>query len=360
MNRESGPCRALVLSYPHINKIDSPSLVYCKRGYFCWGKISRKCWQDISRGSNFHVTTPISFIKVYGFYFCPVGVYFAKKGHEKRENYPHPKISTFKVADWLTVWHKESHILPLRLNNHFEFFSPASWEYSLRPWTYLECLTQTEAPGFCRSGQPIRVKMRRWKRTNSVYIINRVVFWTIIAFSCNSVNFTLQNAHVWRLWSTFHVHFSLLRRAVRELFILLDRMIGGILFLSCLFVGQQLWWAHLRQTAVEALCTEHGINLLKPRCWEPPGHYLCVPEPGRPGCVIAIVIGVKTVIATSADRRLARKHSFPLYIFHRRGLRLMTIRNLVNGLAFVTSKKKEKLKDAAVLLLRTMARNHRP
>ena len=52
--------------------------IYCKRGYFRWGKISRKCWQDISRGGNFHDTTPISFIKVYGFYFR-VGVIFAKK-----------------------------------------------------------------------------------------------------------------------------------------------------------------------------------------------------------------------------------------------------------------------------------------
>ena len=37
---------------------------YCKRGYFRWGKISRKCWQDISRGGYFHDTTPNSFIKV--------------------------------------------------------------------------------------------------------------------------------------------------------------------------------------------------------------------------------------------------------------------------------------------------------
>ena len=52
--------------------------MYCKRGYFRWGKISRECWQDISRGGYFHDTTPNSFIKVYGFYFC-VGVIFAKK-----------------------------------------------------------------------------------------------------------------------------------------------------------------------------------------------------------------------------------------------------------------------------------------
>ena len=31
---------------------------------------------------------------------------------------------------------------------------------------------------------------------------------------------------------------------------------------------------------------------LKVRCWKPPGHYLCIPEPGRPDCVISIEIGV--------------------------------------------------------------------
>ena len=31
---------------------------------------------------------------------------------------------------------------------------------------------------------------------------------------------------------------------------------------------------------------------LKARCWKPPGHYLCTPEPGRPDCVISIEIGV--------------------------------------------------------------------
>ena len=44
--------------------------IYCKRGYFRWGKISRKCWLDISCWGNFHDTTHISFIKAYGFYFC--------------------------------------------------------------------------------------------------------------------------------------------------------------------------------------------------------------------------------------------------------------------------------------------------
>ena len=31
---------------------------------------------------------------------------------------------------------------------------------------------------------------------------------------------------------------------------------------------------------------------IKPQCWEPPGHYLCTPEPDRLGCVISIQIGV--------------------------------------------------------------------
>ena len=55
-------------------------LEYCQRDYFCWRKISRKCWQDISHGGNFHDTTVthISFIKACGFYFR-VGVIFVMK-----------------------------------------------------------------------------------------------------------------------------------------------------------------------------------------------------------------------------------------------------------------------------------------
>ena len=30
----------------------------------------------------------------------------------------------------------------------------------------------------------------------------------------------------------------------------------------------------------------------KARCWKPPGHYLCIPELGRPDCVISIEKGV--------------------------------------------------------------------
>ena len=36
------------------------------------------------------------------------------------------------------------------------------------------------------------------------------------------------------------------------------------------------------------LHNEFHLNLAVPRCWEPPGHYLCTPEPGSPGCVISI------------------------------------------------------------------------
>ena len=55
----------------------TPYTIYFKRGYFHWGKISRKCWQDLSRGGNFHDISPISFIKSYGFNF-PAGEIFAK------------------------------------------------------------------------------------------------------------------------------------------------------------------------------------------------------------------------------------------------------------------------------------------
>ena len=48
---------------------------YCKRGYFRWGKTSRKCWQDISRAGNFNEFTHISFIKAYEFYFRVVVIF---------------------------------------------------------------------------------------------------------------------------------------------------------------------------------------------------------------------------------------------------------------------------------------------
>ena len=42
---------------------------YCKCGYFCWVKILRKCWQDISRWGNFHNTAPYYFIKALKAWF---------------------------------------------------------------------------------------------------------------------------------------------------------------------------------------------------------------------------------------------------------------------------------------------------
>ena len=61
-----------------------------------------------------------------------------------------------------------------------------------------------------------------------------------------------------------------------------------------------------------------GIVLLKTPVLEPPGHYLCSPEPGWSVCVISIQ---KDVNATSAEKRLVRKRNFPLYIPHRPDLK---------------------------------------
>ena len=65
---------------------------YCKRGYFRWGEISRKGWQDISRGGNFHDSTPISFIKACGFYFR-VGVIFAKNTKARKTRKLPPRVN---------------------------------------------------------------------------------------------------------------------------------------------------------------------------------------------------------------------------------------------------------------------------
>ena len=73
--------------------------VYCKHGYFRWGKFSQKCWLDISCRGKFHGTTLISFIKAYGFYF-PVAVIFEKKIKERKmQKISQAKISTFTVCE---------------------------------------------------------------------------------------------------------------------------------------------------------------------------------------------------------------------------------------------------------------------
>ena len=63
-------------------------LVYCKRGYFCWGKFSRKCWQDLLGGSYFHDCAPISSIKPYGFYFSCADIFAMKSASQKTQKLP--------------------------------------------------------------------------------------------------------------------------------------------------------------------------------------------------------------------------------------------------------------------------------
>ena len=68
-------------------------------------------------------------------------------------------------------------------------------------------------------------------------------------------------------------------------------------------------------------CTLHTVWLpLKPRCWEPPGPYLCTPEPDIPGCVISIQKSVKPVNATSAERRPVRKRGVFPFIYPTAGI----------------------------------------
>ena len=78
---------------------------YCKRGYFPWGKISRKCRQDISRGGNFHDTSPFFLHKGIWVLFSREGNFCeeAQKNRQKRKNYPRTKISTFTVSSCMKI-----------------------------------------------------------------------------------------------------------------------------------------------------------------------------------------------------------------------------------------------------------------
>ena len=71
--------------------------MYCKRGYFRWGKFRENVGKTFHVGLiNFYDTT-IAFIKAYGFYFSR-GVIFAKETKaRKTQKIPHAKISTFKA-----------------------------------------------------------------------------------------------------------------------------------------------------------------------------------------------------------------------------------------------------------------------
>ena len=87
----------------------SCAYMYCKCGYFRWGKISRNCWQvDFSRGGNFHDVSPISLIKSYGFYF-PAGEIFANKTISRKTQKLPPcenfcVYSNRKFNQYYSVW----------------------------------------------------------------------------------------------------------------------------------------------------------------------------------------------------------------------------------------------------------------
>ena len=55
-------------------------LYYYKRGYFRWGKISRKCWQELSRWGYFHDISPTFLNKV-------LWVLFPRGGNFREEDY---------------------------------------------------------------------------------------------------------------------------------------------------------------------------------------------------------------------------------------------------------------------------------
>ena len=75
---------------------------YCKHDYFRWGKISWKCWQDLSRGGKFHDYTPISLIKSHGFYFH-AGVIFAIKA-TSRKTWKLPTHENFHIYSMCALW----------------------------------------------------------------------------------------------------------------------------------------------------------------------------------------------------------------------------------------------------------------
>ena len=101
-------------------------ITYCKCGYFRWGKISRKCWQDISRGGNFHDTSPISFREAYGFYFC-IGVIFAKnaKAQKTRKLPPREKFHVYSTT---------IHVLAIGCHGVYSRSSPGEIRYLMYNW----------------------------------------------------------------------------------------------------------------------------------------------------------------------------------------------------------------------------------
>ena len=79
VNQEMGPKLEMIKRMVWNSRVQiAYSALYCKHGYFHWGKFSQKYWQDLSHGGNFHYISPISLLKSYEFYL-PVGEIFAKK-----------------------------------------------------------------------------------------------------------------------------------------------------------------------------------------------------------------------------------------------------------------------------------------
>ena len=83
----------------HVYNIKKKFL-YCKRGYFRWGKISRKFCQHLSHGGNFHDISPISLIEHFGFYF-PAGEIFAKKAISRKSRKLPPRENFHVYSTWI-------------------------------------------------------------------------------------------------------------------------------------------------------------------------------------------------------------------------------------------------------------------
>ena len=73
--------------------------------------------------------------------------------------------------------------------------------------------------------------------------------------------------------------------------------------------------------SVHCICIIHDMFIvdvsyakysdIKPRCWEPAGHYLCTPEPGRPGCVISIQNVVNAREETDKETKFSALYTPP-------------------------------------------------
>ena len=105
------------------------SLIYCKCGYFCCGKILQNCWQDYLRWGNFHDTNHVSFIKAYGFYFR-VGVFSWRRQWRKktRKLQPCKNVHVYSMilnywVDFCSIWFNWANGL-----NSLAFFSGRAGE----------------------------------------------------------------------------------------------------------------------------------------------------------------------------------------------------------------------------------------